>query len=116
MSARRRYATGANAPFELSEKHFQQAVLDFAAYNGWKLRYHTLTSIGSQPGFPDLVLVRAPRLIFAELKTEKGRLTIEQSRWLEALWDCGQEAFCWRPSDWPAIERVLAREPAKAAR
>jgi len=54
------------------------------------------------------VFVRDGRLIFAELKSERGRLTHPQRLWLAALRDCdGAAAYEWRPSSWSEIERVL---------
>lgn len=58
-------------------------------------------------GLPDLILVRRPRVVWAELKSERGRLTDEQKAWLADLGASGQECHVWRPSDWPTIERVL---------
>ena len=97
-----------------TEAQFQQAVIDLARACGW-LVYHTLISRGSEPGFPDLVLVRGEILIFAELKTEKGRISTAQCDWIEALSRSALAAGdhvtvrLWRPSDWPEIERMLAR-------
>lgn len=56
----------------LTEKAFQQRVVDFARITGW-LAYHTWDSRKSEKGYPDLTLVRHPRLVFAELKVEKVR-------------------------------------------
>lgn len=60
-------------------------------------------------GFPDAVLVRAPRLVVAELKrSERDKPTPEQEAWLAAWRGVpGAEVFCWRPSDWATIEEVL---------
>ena len=95
----------------MSERELQQAVLDCARLFGWRA-YHTFDSRRSARGFPDVVLVRPPRLLAAELKAEHGRLTLEQHRWLDALRACpGVEAVEWRPHDWTsgAIERALRR-------
>jgi len=93
----------------ISEKEFQAQVLDLAKLSGW-FCYHTHDSRRSAPGFPDLVLARPPRLVFAELKSEEGRLRPEQGGWLAALGRCeAVEARLWRPSDWPEIEEVLKR-------
>ncbi len=73
-----------------------------------RLAYHTHDSRRSAAGFPDLTLVRGRRLLFAELKREAGRTTAEQDGWREALREAGQEAYLWRPSDWPSIETALA--------
>jgi hypothetical protein len=79
---------------------------------GWTLSYHTMRSKGSRAGFPDRVLVHGGRLIFAELKREKGvatPLTDEQRRWLDALAGAGCECYLWRPSDFEEIARVLSK-------
>ena len=94
----------------ISEKDFLEQVRELARYEGW-LSYHTYRSTRSEPGFPDLVLVRPPRLIFAELKTEKGRVTPAQRLWLDVLGRCNEvEAHLWRPSDWDQIVEKLKRE------
>lgn len=94
---------------KLSEKHFQAQVLQLARLSGW-LTYHTHDSRRSAVGFPDLVLVRPPAIVFAELKTEAGKLRPEQAAWLEALGGCRTvRARLWRPSDWSEIEEMLAR-------
>jgi hypothetical protein len=93
----------------LTEKQFQQRIVDFAKLTGW-LVYHPFDSRRSTPGWPDLALVRSGRLVFAELKSDRGRVSAEQRRWLAALSSVpGLEVFVWRPSDWPAVQRVLAR-------
>lgn len=82
----------------LSEGAFQTQVLDLAALRGWR-PYHTHDSRRSHKGWPDLVLARPPRLIAVELKTDTGRLTPEQRRWLIDLEACGLEVDLWRPRD-----------------
>ena len=90
-----------------TEKELTSLVADYAKWYGW-LRYHTFDSRRSAPGFPDEVLVRPPRLIFAELKTEKGRTSTAQKHWLETLrLVTNLEVYVWRPSDWPEIQRIL---------
>ena len=91
----------------MTEKEFQSQVLELAEATGW-LCYHTYNSQRSQAGFPDLVLVRGDRLIFAELKREKGRVTSHQRAWLEALQQTiAAEVHTWRPSDWERVEQIL---------
>ncbi len=84
-----------------SEKEFQDRVIELAQVNGW-LAYHTHDARRSQPGFPDLVLVhaRSKRILFWELKSAKGRVSVAQSAWLVALKACGLVAVVMRPSDW----------------
>jgi hypothetical protein len=92
---------------EIDEKTFQAAVIRRAKELGWR-HYHTHDSRRSPSGFPDLVLVRCGRLIFAELKRQEGGiLTAEQKNWYDDLRDACREVYLWRPADWPQIEEVL---------
>jgi hypothetical protein len=51
-------------------------------------------------GYPDLTLVRAPRLLFAELKSSTGTLTATRADWLDRLRLLPNvEVYIWRPSD-----------------
>jgi VRR-NUC domain len=89
------------------EKAFLARVQALAGSLGW-LTYHTHDSRKSPPGFPDLVLVR-DRVVFAELKTDAGRLTDEQQEWLDRLGAAGAEVYVWRPRDWRQVRAVLDR-------
>lgn len=113
-----------------SEAAFQRQVLNLAEFYGWR-SYHTHDSRRSQPGFPDLVLVRDTELIFAELKTEKGRVRPEQRDWLISLQVVSSavevavapdghldgapcvDVYLWRPSDFDQINARLARGRAQ---
>ena len=113
----------ARAPLlTVSEAEFQTAVVELAELCGWLLcHFHdsrrevrrrdgTRLFIGDKAtsGFPDLVLVRPPEVMFIELKSERGRMTANQKKWREALSRCTGVRYClWRPSDWGEIERVL---------
>jgi hypothetical protein len=101
-----------------TEREFQDAVIELARLFGWRVAHFRTarTNRGWRTpveadgaGFPDCVLVRRPRLIFAELKSEKGRVGEAQWGWLRALSACSAETYLWRPSDWPQIEEVLKR-------
>ena len=91
----------------VSEKDFQQHIIDTARLCGWDC-YHTHDSRRSEPGFPDLVLAH-PRLglIMPELKTERGRVSAAQQHWLDLLRHLGIDAPVWRPRDLPLIEKRL---------
>ena len=79
-----------------------------ARLNDW-LFFHDWDSRKNAPGFPDLVLVKPPRIIFAELKRQRGRVRPMQTVWLDALGGCaGVETYLWRPSDLDEIRRRLA--------
>lgn len=93
---------------DIKERQFQDLVIHAARMCGYDV-YHTHNSRRSEPGYPDLHLVHAGRgeSIFAELKTQKGRLSDAQKHWLAILAMAGQRAYVWRPSDWETIERIL---------
>jgi hypothetical protein len=90
----------------LTEKAFMAQVVQAAALFGW-VTYHTHDSRHSAAGYPDLTLVRPPRLVFAECKSESGKVTPAQATWLRLLRDAGQEVYLWRPSAWDEIEAAL---------
>lgn len=92
----------------LSEKDLQRQVLNVAKQFGWRT-YHTWGSIHSTKGFPDLTCVRGDRLVFIELKAEKGKLSEAQAEWLTDLSCTDAEPYEIRPSDWYAgkVEEIL---------
>ena len=93
------------SPFR-NEKDFQQAVTDAARTMGW-LCYHPYDSRKSSAGFPDCVLVRGSLCLFRELKMTKGKVSIYQQNWLDALTDAGQDAKVWYAHEWDAIIEEL---------
>ena len=94
-----------------TEKDFQRSIKQLASATGW-LIYHTYDSRRSQPGFPDLAMVRDGKLVFAELKVGSNHPTTAQKKWLRALGKCeGVGAYLWRPEDWNEIEEVLKKRP-----
>ena len=91
----------------VSEKQFQESVRQVATKTGW-LYYHTFDSRKCPAGFPDCVLVRGQRVIFAELKAQDGTVSLEQKLWLEALAKIhGNEVYIWRPDDFAEICELL---------
>ena len=94
----------------MSEAELQSAVLELARYLKWRV-YHTHDSRHSAAGFPDLVMTRDTRLIFAELKSEKGQMSREQVAWQWSLLDAHADFYLWRPADWlnGTIEAALRR-------
>src|SRR5690348_11877711 len=73
----------------ITEKQFQWQIVQLARLLQWK-HYHTWNSMHSAQGFPDLVLVRE-RVIYVELKSQKGECSVHQLGWIEALRNAGQE-------------------------
>jgi hypothetical protein len=132
-----------SASGELTEAAFQAQVVGLARMYGWR-PYHAPDGgapqrngrrvVGGQlpegRGFPDLLLLRGPELVVAELKTRTGRIGPGQREWLDAWTELGAHvargldelkllgtndyvpsvrAYLWRPSDWEQIQRVLGR-------
>jgi hypothetical protein len=99
----------------LRESDWQQTVIEAAHFLGWSsgdFRKARTNTGGRTPvqadgkGFPALVLVR-DRIVYAELKGEKGRLIADQEAWRDAILAAGGEWYCWRPGDWEEVQRVL---------
>ncbi len=91
------------------EKEWQKRVEGVLRQYGW-LVFHTLHSKGSTPGYPDICAVKGERLLYAELKTEKGRLSEAQNEWMDALArvPCA-EVYIWRPSQFDEVLEVAGR-------
>ena len=80
----------------LTERDLSRQIVNAANECGW-LVYHTFLSKWSKPGFPDLVMTREDRLIFAELKGAKGKVAPAQVEWLDTLALVpGIEVYLWR--------------------
>ena len=82
------------------------------------LTYHTWRSDHSAAGYPDWTLVKQGRLIFVELKRQRGKTSKYQEQWLGALRECPLiEVYEWHPSDWidGTIQQVLAGTPSPLA-
>lgn len=111
---------------QMSEATFQQQVEAVAKRLGWRC-YHTKFSQGSSAGFPDLVMVRGLRLVFAELKRQsetRGKVTAKQQAWLDDLEAVaagidavrspdaspipGVEVYVWRPIDITSTPNPIA--------
>lgn len=94
----------------ISERAFQAQVIAAAEAMGW-LCYHTHDSRRSQPGFPDLIMVRGYRMVALELKVGRRRPTPEQLVWLAAFRDvCQVDALWAKPDDWEQLMEILKRE------
>jgi len=101
----------------ISEAEFLAQIIELARLLGW-FAHHVRparsnkgwsTPVQGDVGFLDLVLVSGVRgrVIFAEAKSEKGRLTYEQKAWIAALKDAGQEVYVWRPRGIEGIAETL---------
>ena len=101
----------AHLDLQMPEGDLLERIRQLARLQGFRT-YHTLRSRGSEPGFPDLLIARAdvPVVYAWELKTQRGRATAEQFAWLQVLQGRRIESAIVRPSEWPAIERLLTGE------
>ena len=96
--------------YEMSEEEWEGQVKEMAARFGWRY-YHAWRSFHSTAGFPDCVMVRDSRVIYAELKAEGKQCSAEQYEWLLALHEAelaGKcEVYLWWPSDFDDIVGIL---------
>ena len=96
----------------ISERELQQHVVAIAQALGWAV-FHPWTSVHSAAGWPDLFMVRGPRALAVELKSDTGKVTWQQTAWLGDLGRVpGIETGLWRPADLLSgyIERELRKE------
>jgi len=106
--------TSPNMLLSATEAEFQTLVIDYAHLMKWRVAHFRPAQTGKgwrpalqgDPGFFDLVLARDGTVILAELKSEKGQMTPPQWAWVDAV---NGDAEIWRPSDWPEIQKILAR-------
>jgi hypothetical protein len=120
---------------DLLEKDFTDNVVQLAKTLGWRVahfrpartKHGWATPMQGDKGFPDLVLAKQGRVVFAELKSRTGKPTVEQRDWLGALsrtdpesWKSALtgatsghngpmsfEVYVWRPDDIDQIGKVL---------
>lgn len=100
----------------VTEAEFQAQVIGMAHAFGWLVahfrpslnqRGEWQTAVAADgAGFPDLVLCRE-RVLWVELKTDKGRVKPSQKDWHDALRAAVEEVYVWRPRDWEFIEEML---------
>jgi hypothetical protein len=105
----------------ISEKEFQEQVIQLAQLRGWKVALfrrvrvqrkngsvYWETPVGADgAGWPDLFCARGPDVFAAELKVGRNQLSEGQVEWMRALGRVGIRVYEWRPIDWPSIEKIL---------
>lgn len=96
----------------MSERDFQRSVIELAHLMGWRVYSIPDSRRTTLSGYPDLTLwnPKQQRVLFAELKTDKGRLRPEQVVVIDELRQCGQQVCVWRPKDWDEIVTTLGKE------
>ena len=102
----------------MTEADLQKAVIDLAHTLGYRVHHTPRATVRGKwitptaadaKGWPDLVIVGYGRLLFVELKSDRGFLRPEQAEWRRALLDAGARHCVFRPRDWVSgeIEAVL---------
>lgn len=101
------------------EAAFQETIIDAAHVFGFRVAHFRpaktekgwRTPVSADgAGWPDLVLAKKGRLIFVEVKSDTGKLSLEQTAWKVLLEMTGQgEYYIWKPSDWDSIEAILRK-------
>ena len=101
---------------EISEASFTAQVIEQARWRGW-LCHHCRpaqdrsgrwkTPIQGDPGFPDVLCLRQDRVVLAELKAMRGKVTPAQEEWLKQANRAVVESYLWKPSDILTIEEIL---------
>ena len=104
---------------KLDERDFTGQIIELAHIYHWRVAHFraAITQHGWRTpvqadgaGFPDLVLVRPPKCLFVELKSDTGQISRGQEEWLRELGACLGISVCiWRPSQWEEIVEILAR-------
>lgn len=101
----------------ITEAEWQRTVVELAELSGYRVmhvrksrvrddRHATATSI---PGWPDLYLFHPGRgeHFAAELKSQRGRLSADQTTCISELTSSGLTVYVWRPADWDAVQKRL---------
>lgn len=104
----------------MTEDELSQAIIEAATYRGWRVHHIRRSDKAVQQGhsgFPDLVLARNGKVLFFELKSEKGNLSADQIAWLNAIDGGIQKVSFWihgdvfaatiRPADLDTALRLL---------
>jgi len=110
-----RILAGQRQMIPISEASFLTQVKALAYQYGWLVHHQAPMRTprgniitGGSPGYPDLCMAHEQKgLIYAELKTEKGKASEAQLHWLRTLHPHA-ECYLWRPSDLTFIAERLA--------
>lgn len=108
----------------LSEKDWQEQVVELAQLQGWvwghnrpaRMRDGSWRTPVSGPlgaGMPDLLLCHPARgvSLYVELKTDTGRVALEHRIVHQALRHSGLRVEVWRPKDWTRVVATLTFRP-----
>lgn len=87
------------------EANLRRLMKDYHLYG-----FHARSAIGSEAGWPDWVIIGPNGILFRELKSHRGELTVEQRSVGSKLGKVGLDWAVWRPQHYfdGTIERRLA--------
>ena len=101
------------------EKDFATQVEHLFTLFGWRWTHFEpairqsgewATALRGMKGLPDYIAVRDGKLIFAEIKGDRGRLTPDQTEWIERLRAVREvRTETWWPDDLQEIKELLRR-------
>lgn len=96
---------------QVSERTWQAVVVAEAKRRGWKvysIHDSRTQEWGTDPGFPDLLMVRGERMLVVELKAQHGRLKPSQTAWRIALEGVPcVEWYAFKPADEARVFELL---------
>jgi len=123
---RRERVVDADRPPALSEAQWRRTVVEAAQRLGWDVLFEVpdnLYRLAAEAArnnprrgrllppaaWPDLVLAHddPPRVLFVELKADRGSVRPEQRTTLARLTAAGLDARVWRPKDWELVVAAL---------
>jgi hypothetical protein len=101
------------------EKYFAEQVEHLLNLYGWRWTHFEpairqsggwATALRGMKGLPDYVAVRDGALVFAEIKSDRGKLTPDQAEWITRLQGVQTvRTEIWYPEDLPEIKQILGR-------
>jgi hypothetical protein len=92
---------------DVTERQWQEEVEALLREGGWAYIHLRDSRRQRATGWPDLFAVKGDKAIAIELKTERGRITPEQARWLALLRAAGISTYVWRPTQVDEVRRSL---------
>lgn len=99
-----------------TEKQFARQIEYLLELGGWRWCHYEpavrqsgawATPLRGDRGLPDYIAVRGSRVVYAEIKGDRGRLSDDQKAWIAALLTAGQEVYIWHPIDLTIAQEVL---------
>lgn len=81
--------------FKISENDIKRQVKNYLDIKGF-FHFHILQGLGAFRGIPDMIAVKAGRVIFLEIKKPGGKLSEYQQRFKETMERVGGEYYVVR--------------------